>query len=490
MSEVVDAISTVGSDNPDPLVVTLVLTPSLFPWARSSSGIISKLLNKVLFADQLNAARDIQVDVIVAIVDRVFDFNSLGGPLASGSNGEEGVSLLVSRQKDLRQDIAFANQPTGSDDREDTMTIEQKDCLSIAVANNQSTEIKFSIPLANTVFQNGQKSTLIASQWLARSGTRQFVLQQEQKLRNYTVELPKEESFGHYRISIPLKPLTVARRIAAGTGNIIRKIYMDEDDSLAAPASQELEKRVTEHFKSNDVEPHRVSVWALLWTPEIFQRYTENSKDDQSQLSKVARLIQSGASLHRVLSGGGGWGHKQGLLSIDPERSYSIHNTPDAEPNDRAFQDIFGSKRVSEGWTEMTHPGDFVQFFVTDSSYTPPESNSKNGDGAAEALVPTTICFRVMASNIDDMPIAPNGSSSATHVKPILVNNLFSAQSHQGISQQIRILESDHDSDNILSQLLSNDDDNSTTYETRLDAPFSFIEVQKDIEGDKIETLN
>jgi hypothetical protein len=487
-SEVIDSLATVEVLDPEPLVVTLALTPSFFPWAQSSSAVISKILNKTFFADHLVAAQDIQVDVIVAIVDRVFDFKSLSGPRISGGDGEEGISVLVSRQKHPLEDTVFTNQPTISDDREDTMTIEQKDCLSIAVAKNESHQFNFSIPLANTVFQNGQKSTLIASQWLASSGTRHFTIQQEKRLRSYTVELPEEEPFGCCRMSIPLKPLTVPRRIAASTGNIIRKIYMDEHDTSAAPASQELEMMVTEHFKSNNSEPHRVSVWALLWTSEILQRYEASFDGKESNLDDVARFIQSGASLHRVLSGGGGWGHKQGLLSIDPERTYSTSDTPGSKVEDSGLQALFGSNMTSGGWVEMTHPGDFVRFFVTDSAYEPPGSDSTISDTSGEFSMPTTVCFRVMASNIDDMPVLSKGSGSSTHIKPRVIDNLFSAQSHQGICQQIKISESDRDHDNILSKLLSTDD-NFTTYETKLDAPFSFIEARKDIKEDKIETI-
>ncbi|CUS10341.1 unnamed protein product [Tuber aestivum] len=109
---------------------------------------------------------------------------------------------------------------------------------------------------------------------------------------------------------LPLKQLTFPRRIEAGMGNILKQTSC-ETGTLRG-ASREL----TPHFPA----AHE----SLFMTP--------------------------GARIHRVLSGGGGWGSKAGLLSLDPQSETQVQK----------FAENFES---GEGIFKV---GDYVQFFVAE----------------------------------------------------------------------------------------------------------------------------
>lgn len=61
-----------------------------------------------------------------------------------------------------------------------------------------------------------------------------------------------------------------------------------------------------------------------------------------------------------AVSGGGGWGLKQGLLSLDPETSYSLPDQDDVEMFIRAFHER-NNPNSSEG---LVTPGSYLMFCI------------------------------------------------------------------------------------------------------------------------------
>ncbi len=59
-----------------------------------------------------------------------------------------------------------------------------------------------------------------------------------------------------------------------------------------------------------------------------------------------------------VVSGGGGWGDKQGLLSLDPQTKYSSPDEDDVESFIRSF------KGDTSGAGTVVAPGSYIQFFI------------------------------------------------------------------------------------------------------------------------------
>ncbi|RPA93817.1 hypothetical protein L873DRAFT_1830598 [Choiromyces venosus 120613-1] len=140
---------------------------------------------------------------------------------------------------------------------------------------------------------------------------------------------------------LPLKQLTFARRIEAGMGNILKQTST-EAGSLQG-ASRELEKAVLDYTSDPSTPPLPAKL-------SIFARLTPHSPTAHENL-----FTAPGARIHRVLSGGGGWGSKAGLLSLDPQSETQVQEFA------KNFE--FGQ---GEG---IVRVGEYVQFFVAEQGY-------------------------------------------------------------------------------------------------------------------------
>ena len=138
--------------------------------------------------------------------------------------------------------------------------------------------------------------------------------------RVYRIEIPpppekvvREGGGGYqYTFRLPLTPLTPPRKVLHCAGNILRELSSLEDPTVGTPASRELESAVDRYLKENpQVSPGRkLDIFALI-TPPGCQAPGNGEVNPWN--------LQSRQKLRRVLSGGGGWGKKMGLLSIDPQ---------------------------------------------------------------------------------------------------------------------------------------------------------------------------
>jgi hypothetical protein len=206
-------------------------------------------------------------------------------------------------------------------------------------------------------------------------------------------------------------PITEPRRIVSGLGNIVRQI---EIDGKPTPASSELETAVQQvinrRAKSNpDVATKTIAVWALVIPPSIadslnvsnFKLPVNKHSDLDDEVSSamngitltlddkpaiqhsVSRLVSEGCRVYRVrkwlrlffgcdnapanlnsVSGGGGWGKKQGLLSLDPETSYTSETSQGMEDFIESFQNQY-SGASQHG---VVSPGSYLQFFIAPST--------------------------------------------------------------------------------------------------------------------------
>jgi hypothetical protein len=172
------------------------------------------------------------------------------------------------------------------------------------------------------------------------------------------------------------------------------------------PASSELEKELPRYIAEHNIVDQRVSVWALVEKPELVVADAAASTHD--------RLIQSlhqGGKLHRVMSGGGGWGKKQGLLSLDPEVSFSGTANRDELV---ALSQIFDPDNLptdtlpslDKGITvddlsllsQVATAGDFIQFFV---AVEPTYSHIKVLDEAGSPEVAVSYYFGMVSDSME-----------------------------------------------------------------------------------------
>ena len=239
---------------------------------------------------------------------------------------------------------------------------------------------KFTLPLANTLFHTGTRTTIMyipakenqipvtieAAEGVSPKEVEEFA-QAQQDIKEAWEELgdlmklvgqrsgivpptkgPEKDCVNiilpstHFPADakvdahLPLKQLTFPRRIEAGMGNILKQT--SSETNTPQGASGELEKAVLDYISS----PSTPSLSEKL---SIFARLTPHSPTAHENL-----FTAPGARIHRVLSGGGGWGNKAGLLSLDPQ----------SETQAQGFSNDFES---GEGVVKV---GEYVQFFIAE----------------------------------------------------------------------------------------------------------------------------
>ena len=296
--------------------------------------------------------------------------------------------------------------------------------------------LEIGVPLANTMFRNGRTSTLFAAKWSRTGATDMFerILQVEKK--SATIYPAPSNPIAPLHLEIPLVPLTPPRRVVSGLGNIVRQVANAEGNVVSA--SQELEASVDSYLEARSLNKQTVTVWALIIPDSIIMdrtgegilavdpkliRASWTDTPDSSMRSYVGNWLRHGrgATLHRVcmytfssrnyqvehhelkqtVSGGGGWGLKQGLLSLDPETT--LLNSADTS-HDFDSSDSLDNGQI-QALGNIAKPGSWVQFLI---SYNPMPGRpivtadiSTVEPGFESA---SNLSFGCMASTVDDMP--------------------------------------------------------------------------------------
>ncbi len=316
------------------------------------------------------------------------------------------------------------------------------------------------LPLANTIFQTGMVSTMTFSTWRTTSEASKLELLSKSKVSHHGIRIMDSITVPGYlksALSIPLLPVTEPRRVDGCMGNIIRRVL--DADGKCVTASLELEQMVPRFFKSLGQAPHSTTAWALV----IPQSMSESASDRTKQLlarsrsrvkgsdikeddlwdqfwrnnpplwnNLVPTALAKGARLHRVLSGGGGWGKKAGLISLDP--------TPTKLDEHLSSEDSSGLLKDPEDFASALTPviddGDYIQFFLFPTSTdTENDQTSKN-----ETLtdLPKTNYWEwelgTIPSTVDSMPGTTAQNESPTAKSVFAFQNTFGALSEKGLT--------------------------------------------------------
>jgi hypothetical protein len=242
---------------------------------------------------------------------------------------------------------------------------------------NKRQEMEVTVPVANTVFRNGRTSTMFASRW--EGDTWDHLAEKERvDLLKRVVNVPLKDA-DVVSVQGPLVSITPLRLVQAGLGNILKKLHYEGQD---VPASKELEANVPLLLQSRrrmgmtDIQGP-LNVWALI----VPERSGTDWHFGALKTLPVGELLRSGCRLHRVLSGGGGWGAKQGLLSLDPEARFE---TTDEEDVERFERDFMAGRKGGTGGGSVVGPGDQVVFCVDTSTY--PGAPDATGNDISEAM--------------------------------------------------------------------------------------------------------
>lgn len=211
--------------------------------------------------------------VLAAVVDGL-------SPRAPSRKLQEGLSIHLGHQKALLPGL-WAK--TGSRDGQPTLPqradSEPSSALSILLPRQMTAtdaRISLTLPLANTLFQNGRRSTLLVSEWRQTKGfhNKLFELVRMVEKRSQVVDLPSTVLFDKVNISAPVVPITQPRKVIEGLGNILAKTEINGEPS---PASKELQANIPRLLEArsalsqSDFAAGRVGVWALIYPKHMFR---------------------------------------------------------------------------------------------------------------------------------------------------------------------------------------------------------------------------
>ena len=441
----------------------LLVTPAHIQLLDGGSNFIPSLLQ--LAVEETKPWQN--CDLLAAVVDRIpqasptASFRSRGSHAAEAAvansspetlveDGFEGISVAV-----LDSEVAAPDlwSPRNASNERETMTIQQRCTLSFSLPPGPGVRTQLSeksasqpliqrtlqLPVANTLFQNGRTSTLFAQRWgvsFRKESISEYVSSEKTWLPRQTIHMDAlfaDEGMRlqlDHRVCSHLVPITPARIITAAVGNIVRKINGNNATAEAVPASEELEYAISTAIQQGQIPAEQAGVWALIRP----QRYA--TLDRAAQLHWIEYAILSGARLHKVLSGGGGWGEKHGLLALDPDSDYNLHYQA-FEPSFGDHQDAEAGKLQALG--EVAKPGDSITFYV----YRSP-SNAYPADVHVpiswhKGKTPSaTLLFGSLPSTMDAMREVDTTQAEAhAQSEPKIEENQFGMLSEQGMSLEV-----------------------------------------------------
>lgn len=248
------------------------------------SDVMSRLLSVMFPASSMAGPGKADISVLFGVVDAI-------APTRQSDPSGSGIAVLGGTSDDMLPALSAEEATIHMDERPGSLRFQ----LSSMPGIDRPTMV--TLPLANTVFQNGHVSTLIASRWRqTTAGGGAYRQTHAARKRESLVVLPASQQ-QTARLTIPLEPITPRRRIVSGLGNIVRQV---EVDGQPEPASAELETRIGEYLASR--QQHRsttgpVNVWAWVLPPAAAEAAaTANRQPDDVFSDGLVR----GGRLYRV----------------------------------------------------------------------------------------------------------------------------------------------------------------------------------------------
>ncbi|TKW48624.1 hypothetical protein CTA1_2540, partial [Colletotrichum tanaceti] len=289
------------------------------------------------------------------------------------------------------------------------------------------TKVSCKLPLANTLFQNGRQTTMFASRWRNSGATTGLQKMGWMEKRTHNITCSDPDNQFKVNVQSPMVPITAPRKILAGLGNIVSLIEVNGEET---PAAAELEKAVNELYVRRSKEGHEfppgpVGVWALVQPPgsnqrkhiDLLQRRFDLSSQAQDAhqewelalrfKDRIQNYLEHHGKLCKILSGGGGWGKKRGLLSLDPDTAYSLSSRDDGlDSFIRSFESRNGKsvKQDRGAAQDMVAPGSYIQYFIP-----PPVSARPKVPRAGGSAM--SIAFGVSESEmVEEQPLTDSAS--------------------------------------------------------------------------------
>lgn len=251
---------------------------------------------------------------ISGIVDKVVG-QAYKGNMKAGS--AEGLAYFLTHSKNIAVRQNSTADPAKSVAQLQLQFAYSSFCRINAVEGTWVGDTFLNLPLANTFFINGRSTTLMESMWTTPKA------EQEPWQKLNTTELSlltihtRRPPRGYIDGGAPLKMMAPWRPIKSALGNVIREVDVD---GKTVPASSELESAVETMRKHKTIQSPPLQIFAIV-KPAVAS-VSENSRHLHGHTRSWA-----GYRYHRVTGGGGGWGNRAGLLSLDPSTSYFDEST-------------------------------------------------------------------------------------------------------------------------------------------------------------------
>ncbi|OAT12550.1 hypothetical protein BDBG_07878 [Blastomyces gilchristii SLH14081] len=401
------------SDDISHTVPILLVTPAFASWVVNPHSFLRESITH-LFQNtrpNISGGHASFVYSVVAVVDKLPVPSTISilregkkcGDKLAGQHEYEGISLFLADGDALTAKVArsLQNRDMSTPETEPTLSYLYRQIPTKRDSPVVTSFVEVGIRLANTVFLNGKPRTMLASRW-------RYSSHPDSSHTSPTLTLDKEYNLLSCQINgatkphevtarVPLRPVTKPRVITTSMGNIISQLrHQDEGSSSTIHASAELEKALPAYLEANNLQNQRVAVWALV--QPVSPQDGPHAASGMPAADPLV-VINEGARLHRVVSGGGGWGKKQGLLSLDPEYSYQtagdvalgsgrvrpVHEIfEEAAPGSEAAAEVeedravmanlfdeavpgsiqFKDGRLTTDLSEIAKEGDTVQFLV------------------------------------------------------------------------------------------------------------------------------
>jgi hypothetical protein len=259
----------------DNQAIVILATPSYSDWLEDDVSFIPKLLEIIThrsedgLSSQAGSTRSqgsnglpFEIDVLCACVDSISPKSDWLHD-TRGRHSREGFSFLHGPSNQILPNLWGVESSTteNSPSMQSSLTFWSTQKVSGKVNHQKNIPTsEITLPLANTLFKNGRHSTLLASKWQPQEGD-SFKKVKDVEKRNQIINAMENEPPGIPSSSIPALPLTPARRIVSGLGNIVRQLHFDDGPG---PASRELEANITEYLKVTNMPNSAIGIWALI----------------------------------------------------------------------------------------------------------------------------------------------------------------------------------------------------------------------------------
>lgn len=455
----------------------MLVTPALASQALANPTAFAELVSH-----SGNATKTpLMGDLVVAVVDRLPSPPLRHGCVANDP-GSDGIAVLNILQQDSDADVKLTktkyNEAKGSDTKPSIRFV-----IKPKHDSQPHVEQQLSVHLANTIFHTGQPYTLNSYHWerstdgsISFSRTGKHNQSIAEAISDCTISFEHnwliQPSVNHARdLHVPLLPLTLPRRITAALGNIIRQLEgkitacgadsgaIDGDGPI--PASRELEAAVERYFTIRNEPQRRVALWALV-TRDANRAMRHGAVLPESALVATTPPpaaypcpdVAHGDYLCRVVSGGGGWGKKAGLLALDP--------------------DTIGSQVESQKRNDVLS-GQYIQFYIAPDLEAEPSVQASSLDREVQQYTETTptLSFGVIPSTVDDIPVVSSTSDPASRPHIKVFENFFGAltESRLQLHQKSNDSRADRDNGPGFSNAIERDSSRGNTID--LDVPFT-----------------